>query len=226
MFDQKLYFFSKKKQYIPSPHKRKPILRKKCPSSGEDVCYRGNASYLWQGSQVRWWTGMAHCSHSCYLISLVLIAPKAMFSLNFISSLSILIFYLREEDRVILRLTRYGCRSRPRLRVHIHELSVCQSYGSWALCVEILKKSYLDSRVSSHHHQLESLSYLNKYVIKKGMVRNSRHKPENHICYIRNFPRIVYLNAFLVSTLVFLSRMAIGGLNVEGRLIEQVPRKW
>lgn len=58
------------------------------------------------------------------------------------------------------------------------------------------------------------------------MVRNSRHKPEIHICYIRHFPRIVYLNPFLVYSLVFLNRMAISGLNVEGRLIEQMPRKW
>lgn len=55
---------------------------------------------------------------------------KAKFSLNFISFLSILIFYLREEDGVILRLTRYECRSRQPLKVYINELSICQSYRS------------------------------------------------------------------------------------------------
>lgn len=100
--------FQKKKQYITSPYKK--ILRKKCP---QRKCYKGNAYYLWQKSQVRCWTGMSHSSHSCYdpnLISLVLIALKAMVSKNFISFLSILIFYLRKMG-VILRLTRYECRS-------------------------------------------------------------------------------------------------------------------
>lgn len=112
MFYQKGIFSKKIVHPLPPPQK-KTILRKKCPSSGEDVCYRGNAYCLWQESQVRCWTGMAHCSQSCYgpnLISLVLIALKAKFSLNFISFLSILIFYLMEEYGVILMLTRYEYR--------------------------------------------------------------------------------------------------------------------
>lgn len=131
MFDQKC--ISSKKTVHPLPLTKKKILRKKCLSSGVYVCYRGNAYCLWQESQVRCWTGMSHCSQSCYgpnLISSVLIALKAKFSLNFISFLSILIFYLREEYGVILILTRYECRSRLLLKVHINELSICQSYGS------------------------------------------------------------------------------------------------
>lgn len=76
---------------------------------------------------MRCWTGMSHCSQSCYglnLISSVLIALKAKFSLNFISFLSILIFYLREEYGVILILTRYECRSRLLLKVILMN---CQS---------------------------------------------------------------------------------------------------